>query len=42
MLAPDNDDKLGGDLSHIIVMQHITKERIDNFIKDSSKFVEVE
>ena len=40
MLAPDHDDRLGGDLSHIIVMQHVTKERIDNFIKDLSQYVQ--
>lgn len=33
-LAPDHDDKLGGDLSHIVVMQHVTKERLQNFLDD--------
>ena len=31
-LAPDYDDRLGGDLAHIIVMQHVTKERMQNFL----------
>ena len=34
MLAPDHDDRLGGDLSHIIVMQHVTKARLKEFIDD--------
>ena len=25
-LAPDHDDRLGGDLAHIVVMQHVTKK----------------
>ncbi len=33
-LAPDHDDRLGGDLSHIVVMQHVTKERIMTFLED--------
>ena len=33
-LAPDHDDRLGGDLAHIIVMQHLTREIIDQFIAD--------
>ena len=33
-LAPDHDDRLGGDLSHIVVMQHVTKERLQNFLDD--------
>ena len=33
-LAPDYDDRLGGDLAHIIVMQHVTKERMQNFLND--------
>lgn len=33
-LAPDHDDRLGGDLAHIVVMQHVTKDRIDKFIED--------
>ena len=34
MLAPDYDERLGGELSHVIVMQHVTKNRIQEFIKD--------
>lgn len=34
MLAPDNDERLGGELSHIIVMQHVTRDRINEFISD--------
>ncbi len=33
-LAPDYDDRLGGDLSHIVVMQHVTKERLQEFVDD--------
>ena len=34
VLAPDHDDRLGGDLAHIIVMQHLTRQTIDQFIAD--------
>ena len=34
MLAPDSDERLGGDLSHIVVMQHVTKERLQEFLDD--------
>lgn len=33
-LACSYDANFGGDLSHIVVMQHVTKDRIDHFIKD--------
>ena len=33
-LAPDYDARLGGDLAHIVVMQHITRSVIDEFIKE--------
>lgn len=33
-LAPDEDERLGGKLAHNIVMQHETKETIDQFISD--------
>ena len=33
-LAPDHDDRLGGDLSHIVVMQHVTQERLQGFLDD--------
>ena len=40
MLAPDQDDRLGGDLSHIVVMQHVTKERLQDFLDDLAVFIE--
>jgi len=33
-LAPDHDDRLGGDLSHIVIMQHVTKDRLQLFLND--------
>ena len=33
-LAPDWDDRLGGELSHIVVMQHVTKERLKVFLDE--------
>ena len=33
-LAPDFDERLGGALSHIVVMQHVTQDRIQGFIDD--------
>ncbi len=36
-LAPDYDERLGGDLCHIVVMQHVTKERMQAFIDDLKK-----
>lgn len=36
-LAPDHDDRLGGDLAHIVVMQHVTKESLQRFIGDLNK-----
>ena len=33
-LAQGHDDRFGGDLAHIVVMQHVTKEKIDIFIND--------
>ena len=39
MLAPDHDDRLGGDLSHIIVMQHVTKARLKEFIDDLEAYI---
>jgi hypothetical protein len=29
-----DDDRFGGDLAHVVVMQHVTKEKIDMFIAD--------
>ena len=36
-LANNFDVRLGGDLSHIVVMQHVTKEGIDRFVEDLKK-----
>lgn len=33
-LAPEYDDRLGGELSHIVVMPHVTKKQLQNFMKD--------
>ena len=33
-LAPDHDDRLGGDLSHIVVMQHVTRDHLAPFIEE--------
>jgi histidine decarboxylase len=33
-LAPDEDERLGGKLAHCIVMQHETKEMLNEFISD--------
>ena len=33
-LAPDFDERLGGALAHIVVMPHVSKEIIDEFISD--------
>ena len=35
-LAPDYDERLGGELSHIVVMQHVSKERLGVFIEELS------
>lgn len=34
---PDQDNRLGGELSHIVVMQHVTKERLQHFLDDLAK-----
>jgi len=31
-LALGYDDRFGGELAHVVVMQHVTKEKIDRFI----------
>ena len=36
-LAQGHDDHFGGDLAHIVVMQHVTKDKIDIFINDLKK-----
>ena len=33
-LALGYDESFGGELAHIVVMQHVTKEKIDGFIKE--------
>ncbi len=33
-LAPDYDERLGGELSHIVVMQHATAERLGAFLEE--------
>ena len=33
-LAPDYDDRLGGELSHIVVMQHVTQKRLQAFLDE--------
>ena len=33
-LAPEYDEQLGGELSHIVVMQHVTKERLQVFLEE--------
>jgi len=39
-LAPDFDERLGGELSHIIVMQHVTKEGLQYFLDDLAAYME--
>lgn len=36
-LALGYDEHFGGELAHVVVMQHVTKERIDRFIADLKK-----
>lgn len=38
-LAPDYDERLGGELSHIVIMQHVTRERLEGFLKDIKEAV---
>lgn len=33
-LAPEFDERFGGELAHIVVMQNVTKELLDKFIND--------
>lgn len=33
-LAPEFDERLGGDLAHIVIMQHATREVIDQIVND--------
>ena len=36
-LAPDFDERLVGELSHIVVMQHVTKERLQVFLDELNR-----
>lgn len=36
-LAGDHDDRLCGDLAHIVVMQHVTQPLLEDFLRDLSK-----
>ena len=36
-LAPEYDERLGGELSHIVVMQHVTKKHLQNFLNDLAR-----
>ena len=36
-LAPDEDDRLGGELAHIVVMQHVKKDHLQLFLNDLSQ-----
>ncbi|MCR5050995.1 MAG: aminotransferase class V-fold PLP-dependent enzyme [Paludibacteraceae bacterium] len=36
-LALGNDENFGGELAHVVVMQHVTKEKIDRFIAELKK-----
>lgn len=38
-LACSHDDRFGGDLAHIVVMQHVKKKVIDLFIKDLNEVI---
>ena len=33
-LAPDADERLGGELAHIVVMQHVNKDHLQLFLDD--------
>ncbi len=39
VLAPDYDERLGGDLSHIVVMQHVDEERLKEFVDDLAQSI---
>ena len=38
-LASDYDERLGGELSHIVVMQHVTKDRLQGFLDDIEAYL---
>ena len=39
ILAQDYDERLGGKLAHIVVMQHVTKENLEEFISDLRNYI---
>ena len=39
-LAPDYDERLGGELSHLVVMQHVTKARLQAFLDELKAIVQ--
>ncbi len=41
-LAPDKDDRFGGDLAHVIIMQSATRETLDNFVNDLAQQLQEE
>lgn len=41
-LAPDYDERFGGDLAHVIIMQNATREILDEFVEDLKKQMEEE
>ena len=42
-LAPDYDDRFGGDLAHVVVMASVTRVQIDSLIEDlEAELAEVE
>lgn len=36
-LAMDYDERLGGELAHVIIMQHVSKEKLQLLIDDLKK-----
>ena len=40
MLAPDYDERLGGELSHIVVMQHVKEDGLQGFLDDLADYIE--
>ena len=41
-LAPDYDERFGGDLAHIVVMPNVSQEQLDRFLDDLQAFAEQE
>ena len=40
LLAQGYDEHFGGELAHVVVMQHVTKEKIDGFIREMEKLIQ--